>query len=59
MRRNGRWFLEKIMLNQELGSDGIHCIALERQLIRPCARLFIGSGESVFYLCAANGDVIF
>jgi hypothetical protein len=28
-------------------------------LIRACARLFIGSGKFVFYLCAANGDVIF
>jgi hypothetical protein len=24
-----------------------------------CASLFIGSGKFVFYLCAANGDVIF
>ena len=29
------------------------------QLIRACARLFIGSDKFVFYLCAANGDVIF
>jgi hypothetical protein len=28
-------------------------------LIRARARLFIGSGRFVFYLCAANGDVIF
>jgi hypothetical protein len=28
-------------------------------LIRACARLFIGSDKFVFYLCAANGDVIF
>jgi hypothetical protein len=28
-------------------------------LIRSCARLFIGSGRFVFYLCAATESVIF
>jgi hypothetical protein len=57
--RGGYRFLEKIMFNQELAHDRRSSNTLWAQLIRACARLFIGSGKFVFYLCAANGDVIF
>jgi hypothetical protein len=32
---------------------------IDVQLIRGRARLFIGPGRFVFYLCAASGSVIF